>query len=184
MIPYVLHLKSVATLSLDDTAISPKSLTKLESLPNLKKLWLARTNLLSKDLSKASYLPSLEALYLESMNDLTQVIEKISRGKKINHLIVRYCNINKADIIKLSNCHTLEDLDLRNDKNIDDDCIPLLPVSLTQLCLRGCPITPKSIDSFKRLKNLRNMEITTANWSDDDINRLRQVIGKAHLQMD
>ncbi|MBA3993522.1 MAG: hypothetical protein C0469_08345 [Cyanobacteria bacterium DS2.3.42] len=184
IIPYILHLKGIVTLSLDDATISPETFSKLQALPNLRKLWLARTNLTSNELSKASYLSRLEELCLESMNDVSQVIEKIGDGKRIQKLIVRYSNIEKDDIRKLSDCHSLDNLDLRNDKNIGDDCIPLLPVSLKMLSLRDCPITPKSIDSFKRLKNLKYMEITTATWSDEDINRLRQAVGSAHVQMD
>ncbi len=184
IIPNVLHLKSIVTLSLDEATISPEMFLKLEELPNLKNLWLARTNLSGADIANAGFLSRLEILVLENTSDLSKIIEKIVAGGKIKRLNLRYCNIDKNDIGRLTNCHSLSVLDLRGDKNVGDDCIPLLPDSLSQLTVRACPISPKSIDSFKRLKNLKYMAITTATWSDEDIERLRQAVPKAYLQMD
>ncbi len=182
LIPHILRLKSIDTLSIDDTQISPENFFKLQELPKLQGIWMCRTNLTGDSLFKSNLLSRLELLCLETFVGAKPVVKEIGKYGQIRDLILRDCDLDLNDIRYLSKCTKLETLDLCANPGVGDDCIALIPpAKLKWLFLSGCSVTPKSIDSFKRFKNLKRLDITTKTWSSKDIARLSKTYPKMRL---
>ncbi|HIA53863.1 MAG TPA: serine/threonine protein kinase [Candidatus Melainabacteria bacterium] len=181
LIPYVLNLKSICSISLRNAKINPANFNKLEKLPNLCELWLSNINLSGDELVKSKQLSRLKLLALDNMKNAKLVVKEIGKAKEINFCTLRNSDIDIDDIRELSKCERLRFLDLRGNPKVTDDCIILLPAGLHKLNLQYCDITPKSIDSFKRFKKLTDLAITAHLWKPEDVARLRRTVPNVRL---
>lgn len=176
MIPYVVKLKSISTLSLDNTTIRPENFNRLKELPKLDELWLSNINLQSKEVAQPQILGKLRVLALKDMRGVNLITEELGKSKKIHRLIMRDCDVDSNAIRGLSHCSDLSILDVRGSSKFTDECIPLLPANVESLFLYFCDLSPKCIDSFKRLKKLRELSLTTDAWSKEDFERLQRTL--------
>ncbi len=172
LIPNVIKLKGLKSISLENAKIKPESFAMLENLPHLKSIWLSHTNLKSDTVLKSKLLPRLELLALYEMKNVSPLVAKIGKSNKIQHLIMKDCGIDVDDIRQLSSCQTIRKLDLCTNNKINDECIPLMPENVETLMLNDCPITPRSIEMFKRFKKLEELSLSYTNWTAQDRKKL------------
>ncbi len=172
LIPNVIKLKGIKTVSLENAKIKPESFAMLDDLPNLKGIWLSYTNISSEVLVKSRLLSRLEVLALYEMKNVSPIFAKVGKAGKMEHLLVKDCDVNIDDIRQISSCRSLRNLDLCTNKTITDECIPLMPEGVEVLHLNDCPITPRSIGMFKRFKKLQELSLSYTNWTAEDRQRL------------
>lgn len=172
-------LKSIKTLSLNNCKISQECLYNIEKLPNLEALTVAKSNVTGEMLMRTALPKRMSSLAFDDMEDASPVINEICKANKIVALSARHCNLKNQDIIKLKNCNTLSILDIGGNPEIDDTAIAALPVSITQLNLDGCNVTPETIRALKHLKRLAKISIKARKWSAEEMANFKKGLPKS-----
>jgi len=176
LIPYVIKLKSIQKLSLDNTTILPENFNMLNELPNLRHLWLSNINLSGEQVVQSQLLGKLESLTLKNMRNVASITKEIGKSRKIQELIMRESNVDVDAIKPLAHCNTLKVIDVRGNPRFNDECLKLVPSGVNKLILYFCDLTPRSIDEFKRFKNLQVLMVTTDKWKPEDFRRLKETL--------
>ena len=182
LIPYVIKLKSIQKLSLDNTTILPENFNMLKELPQLRHLWLSNINLTGEQVVQSQLLGKLESLTLKNMRNVASITKEIGKSRKIQELIMRESNVDVDAIKPLVHCNALKVLDVRGNPKFNDECLKLVPKGVTKLILYFCDLTPLSIDEFKRFNNLQVLMVTTDKWKPEDFKRLKETLPSTEIR--
>lgn len=176
LIPYVIKLKSIQKLSLENTTILPENFNQLKELPNLHYLWLSNINLSGDEVVGSQLLDKIESLTVKKMRNVASITKELGKAKKIEVLVMRESGVDIDAIKPLADCNLLKFLDVRGNPKFNDECLKLVPSSVTNLTLCFCDISPQSINEFKRFKNLQLLMLTTDKWKPEDFKRLMKTL--------
>jgi len=114
---------------------------------------------------------------------ITPVLEKLRGSREMRVMCINKTFTDDDDARIFATMPKLYSLELAA-THITDAAIELLPTTLIELNVQLCKLTPACIDSFKRHKNLRHLQITKNGFSDSDLRRLKQVLPLAQIDLD
>lgn len=174
------HMKQLEAINLDDSDLNSNGLRYLDGFSKIKALCLARCALPTEEIAKYKYLKQLSFLKLITSTKITPVLEKLRDSKAILVLVLNKSYFDDNDARLLGEIKQLRSLEIRATR-ITDEAIKVLPANLVELNVESCKITPASIDSFSRYKQLRHLQINTKTFSPEDLQRLKKNVPLAHL---
>ncbi|MBA3994423.1 MAG: hypothetical protein C0469_12915 [Cyanobacteria bacterium DS2.3.42] len=175
------RIENLEQVGLEDCDIN--SLKPLYNSKTLERLEVGGTYVPSSEILKVRRLGVLENLTFGPVSDPAVVFDALAKTNKINNLSYKGARIREArgrglaprDVAALSKLTSLGILNIETCPKFDDIIFKkLLPLQkLHQIKIKDCAITPRSIPTFLKFKNLEVVQMTTTGWSKADIQQLK-----------
>lgn len=161
-------------LNLNYTQVNSEDLENLQQLPNLKNLWLwSCQNLTQQSVAILAQFPKLEVLHFSYCKNIPAgSYVPLSQLSNLKFLGVDSSQINDEDLTALQRLQHLEDLDLRNCKNVTTQSLEILAQfpKLGSLQLDDCSgILPGSFCKLSKLESLKHLNVVNCSINDDDV---------------
>lgn len=179
-------VKDVWAISLRGAAI--KTLAPLYNNTNLQILEIMATDVSEREILKLKSLQQLRSLTFGPVTHPELVFEALQKNKFVNVIgflgkDTKHDNRSSDDIHReisaLAKLTTLKGLTINDCDYFDDECLRKL-LDLQQLVgieVRNCALTDKSIEIFRKFKNLKALAVSTVNWPEASIDRLKRMKG-------
>ena len=182
---HLTHLKSLATVKLNNTMITDDGLKYLEQLPALEKLEIGTPGVRDKSLSQAGFLLGLRHLDLKSQPTISLTLKALAKSSKLQKLVATYCNLSREDWQDLARIKPLRELNLGS-ANLDDKSLEeliSLP-NLQELEIKDCPVTTGSAKVLKRFPKLRFLVIDNENWTKQEFQDFAKTVAPCRIAKD
>ncbi len=182
---HLTHLKSLATVKLNNTMITDDGLKYLEQLPALEKLEIGAPGVRDKSLSQAGFLLGLRHLDLKSQPTISLTLKALAKSSKLQKLVATYCNLSREDWQDLAQIKPLRELNLGS-ANLDDKSLEeliSLP-NLQELEIKDCPVTTGSAKVLKRFPKLRFLVIDNENWTKQEFQDFAKTVAPCRIAKD
>ncbi|CAN5155460.1 hypothetical protein BH10CYA1_BH10CYA1_30940 [soil metagenome] len=175
----LVRMKSLRNLNLTDSTVNDSHLPIIGEMSGLAALNLTGSRLTGAALAKLKNLRQLEALSCTQVADPKPLLLAFQKMPQLKVLDFSRANVDESDVLALSKIKTLTRLDVTgeiavNDKTIVHFCA--FP-SLVYLDIEFCPITAKSIPSFKKMHALRQLHLSPTGWTDKQKLELAKAVG-------
>ncbi len=180
LFPNLQRLSKLSRLDLKSTLLQADDLASLDRLDSLRELCLDNSGLSGATLARCRILPRLKVIGLSGLSDLTPVLRKLAESNNLERLEINGSNLTKQDCVYISRMTKLRNLLLSNNPITDGDLEQLTSLkNLTVLDSRNCnKLTPKSIDSFAKFKNLEELLVNVPLVNPDNEKKLKKALPK------
>ncbi|MBI5172457.1 MAG: protein kinase [Candidatus Melainabacteria bacterium] len=182
---HLTHLKSLATVKLNNTMINDDGLKYLEQLPALDKLEIGTPGVRDKSLSQAKFLLALRHLDLKSQPTISLTLKALAKSDKLQKLVATYCNLSREDWQELARIKPLRELNLGS-ANLDDRSLEELASlpNLQELEIKDCPVTTDSAKALKRFPKLRFLVIDNEDWTEQEFQDFAKAVAPCRIARD
>lgn len=182
---HLTHLKSLATVKLNNTMINDDGLKYLEQLPALDKLEIGTPGVRDKSLSQAKFLLALRHLDLKSQPTISLTLKALAKSDKLQKLVATYCNLSREDWQELARIKPLRELNLGS-ANLDDRSLEELASlpNLQELEIKDCPVTTDSAKALKRFPKLRFLVIDNEDWTEQEFQEFAKAVAPCRIARD
>ncbi|MBA3993520.1 MAG: hypothetical protein C0469_08335 [Cyanobacteria bacterium DS2.3.42] len=168
---------NIIRLNMSGTWVEPAEIDKIGKLKKLKQLYLAGSHCDARALASMPNLLQLTNLDLTETQRASLVLKKLPANKTLYALRVKNCDLSLDDLKTISKIKTLRDLNLQDNKIVNDETLStFLPLkTLWTLNLENCPITLRSIETLKKFP-LENLQLSEANFTPQNLRLLKQAL--------
>ena len=157
--------RNLETLNLDWCDISDDSIANIQTLPKLSRLHVANTHISAVGLQQLK----LENLILLDVNHITyagEILPRIRHSKKLQNLRVAKTGLKDADLKLIGQISPLSVLDIRGNPISDKGIESLTNLKyLDYLWFSATDVTPKCIESLKKMPHLKGITLSMNTWS-------------------
>lgn len=155
-IPYVVHLKGLKAVSLDNSDTTDAAAAKLAALPNLEGLSCSASLITGKCFEQLRRCKSIRFLRVGCGQVDEQSLKYLSQFPKLQRLTISRAGLTKAGLEQVCKCGGLLNLTISQNSEIDDSCLPMLMrlKNLTDLDISGTKISTANLEKFAHLKTL------------------------------
>lgn len=170
---YLDKLNILERLTVNSVPMDDKTVSKLDLLNSLKGLSVTHSILADIGLSYLSDHRIMKELHLDFTPGITDfAILKISILKHLEILSISGCSITDTGLVHIKKFSMMKDLDVSNCFQISDFGVSHLSSLsyLKKLDVSGCrKLTGQGLCKLNNLLSLRNLEIRSANMTDEDV---------------
>ncbi len=176
--------RNVETLNLDWCDIGDDSIANVQTLPKLSRLHVANTHISAVGLQQLK----LENLLLLDVNHITyarEILPKIRHSKKLENLRMAKTGLKDADLKLIGQILPLVVLDIRGNQISDNGIESLTNLkSLDYLWFSATNVTPKCIESIKKMPHLKGITLSMNTWNPQAKASFISAAKKQHCQVE
>jgi len=168
--------KALSFLNVYDTTVSDVGLRAVRDCPSLVNLELVKTSCTAAGVRELKCYPNFATIGISGIPGGKTLIEPLCRSKGLNNIGVKNLDLGDDDVRQLSTAKGLVIINLANNKRVTDESVKYLkqlPL-LTELNVAFTSISPKSIDTFASMKNLKKLSVGKGLWSSEDVRKLHE----------
>ncbi len=153
-------MQSLKRLIFDHSKLSKQGFKQIASLANLHELSLYQMDITPERFDVISQMDQLTMLVIKDSDSPIEDWHKLSSLTNLRTLIFDQCKLSAGFGKELAKLNELRSLGLRFCFLDDQTCAAELPnLQVRSLDLEGSQITPKALESIKRMKNLNRLEL-------------------------
>ncbi len=175
---YLSAYKNLDSLWFEDTSFNKNNISQLNALKALTFLDLNRSDLTGHDIAKVDRLCQLQHLDCGSIPQLSDALTKLKHTSNLTSLALNSCKLTNEDVKSIGQIPNLAYLDLTNNTAVDDESLQHLS-NLTKLVyfdLQNCPITAKSIATFKKMPKLSILKLQKDGFTPEQASTLKKTV--------
>ncbi len=156
-----------------------KCLPFVDKLTRLRSLNVNGTSVTGGGLSKLKILPKLSDLKCADIVDIKPLIARLDKMPDLKVLDLSADKLDRSDLIKIGRLGKLTDLDLTSTPELNDRTLSYLSSMpmLTEIDAEKCSLTPASIETFKRMRSLKEIDLSLQGWAPAEQKQLQQQVG-------
>ncbi|MEZ6121878.1 MAG: protein kinase [Planctomycetaceae bacterium] len=169
--------RHLETLVLEATQVTDDGISALAGHSSLRGITLGETRITDTALAAIKTLPNLTDLYIAGTQITTAGLDQLAQQKNLRLLYAQYTRVDDSVAELLKQLPHLEKVSFWGSP-ITAELLPTLAdmKSLSLIGLSFTNIKPEDCHILKSLPNLRTLELTKANASDEEVEKLQQAI--------
>ncbi len=156
-----------------------KCLPLIDKLTALRSLSVNGTAVTGGGLSKLKILPKLTDLKCADIVDIKPLIARLDQMPDLKVLDLSSDKLDRSDLIKIGRLAKVTDLDLTSTPALNDRTLSYLSSMpmLTEIDAEKCSLTPASIETFKKMRSLKQIHLSLPGWAPAEQMKLQKQVG-------
>jgi hypothetical protein len=158
-----IYLKSLREVIVDNSDVTDDGLSQLQNMPRLESISsIGCKGITGRCLLALSKLPCLHLLNLRDHNIAETNLQQLPLFPALTYLGVRNTALSEAGVKVVARCPKLVDLDLVDNRKVDDNCLadlnPLKHLRRLELC--DTAVTDRGMHYLLRFHELKSMDLS------------------------
>jgi Leucine-rich repeat (LRR) protein len=181
-ITYISKLTGLRLLIIDQADVHDKSIPELNQLTNLKVLSIRGTSLTGNAVAQLKVLERLRWFGASLLDTILPVLQKLNNSQTLEYLQLDGCKLTNDDMKAIATMSNLQQLRMSGNHQLTDSGLQLISHlrKLHTMAIDGDAVSAKCIETLKKLPSLKNLSISSDEWSKADQAKLHEALPNCH----
>lgn len=179
------RLKDLEELNFENTGITDTGLGLIsQTFPSLHELNLSGTEVTANGIAQLKQLRNLTLLRANTVSPAEPFLAKLQNSSKLQDVELIECDLNDNDLQKLSTISSLKSLQLSENIRITARGIEYLSKlpDVIRVNVEGCNLPFTTTESFRKMRNLQELLLSTKSWTEDERNRFTKSMPRTSIK--